>query len=46
MSSTTFIFITFLAEIILYIKILFEIVISQNSKFELFKWSHMKRLPN
>jgi hypothetical protein len=45
MSSTTFIFMTFSVEIIWCLKILFEAIIFWNSNFELFKWSHMKRLP-
>jgi len=42
MSSTTFIFMTFSAEIILSIKIWFEVVNFRNSKFEFSKLSHDK----
>jgi hypothetical protein len=42
MSSTTFMFITFSAEIIYCFKMLFEVVIFGNSNFELIKQSDMK----
>ena len=45
MCSTTFMFMTFLFEIIYGFKILFEVDIYWNSKFELFKFGQMKRWP-
>jgi hypothetical protein len=45
MSSTTFIFMNFSAEIIYLLKMLFEVVIFLNTNVQLFKQSHMKRWP-